>query len=344
MRVGVVGCGYWGEKHVRVLSQMTDISVVVHDPVERRSSIVHADYGASVATSFESLLSMCDAVVIATPASTHHPLARTALRYGRHVLVEKPFTTTVADARDLAELAERKGLVLAVGHTFLYHPAVRALQDLVGRGSLGDVRYLQSWRLNLGTFQPDVNVIWDLAPHDVSIMDAVLGMAPTGIRAFGSNHAGGPCADTAHLAFEYAGSRVSSYVSVGWLHPTKVRKLVVVGSTATAVFDDLAEERLTIHASSAHVLSDAETAGRAIYTLGDVRPVPLEAIEPLAEEDADFVRCIQEGFRPRNDARAAISVVGALEAASRALGQASAAEANEATAGVPARFASGLRY
>jgi predicted dehydrogenase len=248
VRVGVIGCGYWGSKHVRVLSGLAGVGgVAVIDPDPRiRGAITSAFPAVRGFPDLASALPHVDAAVVATPPRNHAEVALQALRAGKHVLVEKPITTTLVDARLLAAEARRSGVILMAGHTFEFNPAVRELRRRMDQGELGEIYYIHSARLNLGLYRSDVNVVWDLAPHDISIMNYLLRSTPTVVSAWGSSHACGEVKDLAYVRLQYAAVGVVGYAHVSWLDPRKTRRITVVGSRKMAVYDDLADEKLRI--------------------------------------------------------------------------------------------------
>jgi len=267
-------------------------------------------------------LPLVDAVVVATPPTTHAPLALAALAAGKHVLVEKPLATTGADARRLINAAQDAGRVLMVGHTFEYNAAVWKLRELVQRGELGDVYYIDTARLNLGRYQSDVNVVLDLAPHDISIVNRVLGQTPETVEALGSRHAHRRFEDVAYLRLYYPDVHLSANIHVSWLDPCKVRRMTLVGSRKMAVYDDLApEDRVRIHDKGVDASTDSGdlTQPPISYRYGDITVPFLQAQEPLAVQDRHFVRCVLDGAHPQTDGLNGLAVVEVLEALQLAL-------------------------
>jgi predicted dehydrogenase len=318
MRVGVVGCGYWGAKHVRVLSGLPEVdNVVIIEPDDGRREQLHREHPTtSTARSLTEGLPMVDAVVIATPARTHSTLAHIVLDAGKHALVEKPMATSARDAVSLARLADERGLTLMVGHTFEHHEAVQTLQHIVQSGELGDLRYLTSSRLNLGLYQSDVNVVWDLAPHDVSIMNYLLGEAPTSVNCWGWKNLDHEVEDVAFLDLSYRNG-LNALVQVSWLHPTKERLVTAVGADAMAVYDDLAPGHpIRVHNKGASLNGQARSVS---YWDGDVRMPLVGQREALVTEDEHFIHCALTGETPRTGARNGLAVTATLEAAQRSL-------------------------
>jgi len=323
-RIGVVGVGYWGSKHVRVLHALERVSsVVVIDPrQERLDALTRTFPSVQAFTSLEAALPAVDAVIVATPPTTHVPIALAAIAAGKHVLVEKPLATTSDDAQRLIDAAAERDVLLMVGHTFEHNSAVWRLRDLVHSGELGDLYYLDSARLNLGLYQPDVNVLWDLAPHDVSIANLLLGRLPSSVQAWGSIHANRRFEDVVYLRMSYDEMGVSANIHVSWLDPCKVRRVTVVGSRKMAVYNDLAtDERVRIHDKSVSVpavdgdLSQPPTS----YRYGDIVAPFVPADEPLAVQEDHFVDCIATGAPCRTDGRNGLAVVQVLEAAQTSL-------------------------
>jgi predicted dehydrogenase len=272
------------------------------------------DYG-------ELLGSDVEAVAVATPIPTHHRLAKEALMAGKHVLVEKPLTANSEEARDLVETADQLGLSLMVGHTFEYNPAVEYLRKLVASGELGRIYYLNATRVNLGIFQPDINVVWDLAPHDVSILMFILGMPPTNVSARGGAYVRPKVHDVAYLTLHFPND-VMADVRVSWLDPCKIRRITVIGSKKMVVYDDVEpSEKIKIYDKGVDVppYSDTLEEFHLSYRYGDITTPAISGVEPLRVECQHFLHCIRTGERPRSDGRDGLEVVRILEAATRSL-------------------------
>jgi predicted dehydrogenase len=332
MRIALVGCGYWGAKHVRVLhaTEGVDELVLVDSREDRLQSLTRSYKIASCHSALETALEHVDAVVVATPPSTHVPLALAAIEAGKHVQVEKPLALTAKDARTLVTAAAEAGVTLLVGHTFEYNPAVQKLAQLVRTEELGELYYLDSARLNLGLYQNDINVIFDLAPHDVSIANFVLGRKPVAVQAWASRHAHRRLEDVAYLRLFYDDclddAGLTANIHVSWLDPCKVRRVTAVGSKKMAVYDDLAaEERIRVldKGVSLPLESDDLTQPPMSYRYGDIVVPFVSPDEPLALQDRHFIDCVTTGARPLSDGEDGVSVVEALEAAeySRKLGR-----------------------
>lgn len=258
-----------------------------------------------------------DAVVVSTPVSSHYHLTKEALLNDKHVLVEKPMTTTFRDALELIELAQARGKVLMTGHTFLYHPAVNFLRQLVMSGELGEIYYIDSARLNLGLIRPDVNVVWDLAPHDASILLYLLDETPVSVSARGMGHLDPSVCDVAYLELAFP-SETLAHIHVSWLDPCKVRRMTVVGSKKMAVYNDVSdEEKIRIYDKGVALLDkDGRfSAWPPSYRYGDVTIPFISNDEPLQLECIDFLHSTLGGTRPRSDGWAGLEVVRILEMA-----------------------------
>jgi len=320
LKVGVIGCGYWGSKHVRVLHMVSDVKTVVAiDPRENRLLDLRRTFpGLLTFADLDSALEHVDAVVLATPPRTHAPLALKVIAAGKSVLVEKPLATSTVEARLMVEAASANGVTLMTGHTFEYNPAVWMLRELIQSGQLGDIYYLDSCRLNLGLYQSDVNVLWDLAPHDVSIFNCLLGAKPTSVSAWGSRHANDAVEDVAYLRLSYGDLGVTANIHVSWLDPCKVRRITVVGSKKMAVYDDLLpDERLRVYDKGVvRPSQDGDVKGIPMsYRYGEIWTPYIDFREPLEQQDKHFVTCVITGERPQTDGENGLAVVEVLEAA-----------------------------
>lgn len=323
LRMGVVGYGYWGPNIVRNLRSIEGCQVAgVCDQspaAVRRIKQAHPDL--NVTTNCSELLESkeIDAVAVVTPVCTHFDLAKAALQNGKHVFVEKPFTATVRQAEELVELAERRNLKIMVDHTFLFTGAVRKIRELIDEGVLGDLYYYDSTRVNLGLFQHDVSVIWDLAPHDLSIMSFLIPEEPEAVVATGQSHLNG-LVDVAFLTVYFPGNTIA-HINVNWLSPVKVRTTLLGGEKKMLVWNDLeADEKLKIYDKGAQISN-----GQGLYDLmvsyrsGDMWAPKVEQTEALKLELGHFVDCVLKDTTPLNDGIAGLRVVKLLEAADRSL-------------------------
>jgi predicted dehydrogenase len=326
IRLGVVGVGYWGSKHVRVLRSTAGVASVVGIDVRYEGigdGPQHADRDLVGYANIEEALPHVDALVIATPPSSHARLGMQAIAAGKHALVEKPLATTTAQARLLVQAAEAAGVVLMPGHTLEHNAAVHKLRDMVQSRALGQLYYLDFARLNLGLYQPDVGVIMDLAPHDISISNFVLGSRPTAVTAYGARHVHDKYEDIAHLILDYADISVRTYIHVSWLSPQKVRRVTVVGSKQMAVYDDLnADERIRVYDKAAVRSGESdELSSKVAYHFGGILSPFVPFAEPLAVQDQHFIDCITSGSHPTTDGNSGLTVVQVLECAEISLSQ-----------------------
>lgn len=320
LRIGVVGVGYWGSRHVRVLRSTTGVAAV--SGVDTRFCQVYdgasqIDHGISAFANIEDALPHVDAVIIATPPASHALLGQKAIAAGKHVLIEKPLATTAEAARALVDAAEAKGIVLMPGHTFEHNAAVHKLRDLVRDGEIGRPFYLDCARLNLGLYQTDVNVILDLAPHDISISNFVFGSLPTTVTAWGSRYVHPQHEDVAYLRLDYADLGVRTHIHVSWLDPHKVRRVTAVGSKKMVVYNDMADsERIRVYDKSA-IPPDQDDGplSQFAYHLGDTVSPFIHFAEPLAVQDQHFIDCITNGSRPSVQGSSGLAVVQVLECA-----------------------------
>ena len=325
LRVGVIGCGYWGPKLARNFYEMPEAELAwVSDLRAERLAHIKELYPDARATQdyHEVLESDAQAVVIATPVFAHHQQAMQALRAGKHVLVEKPLAATSQQAVEIARTADRLGLVAMVGHTFQYNPAVNAVRDLIADGELGDVYYINATRANLGLLQPDVNVIWDLAPHDVSILLHLLGVAPVQASAQGQVYIQKDRGlhEVAYVGLEFPDGTLAN-LRLSWLDPVKQRRITVVGSQKMLVYDDIADDKVVLYDKGVEVppYSDTLEEFHLSYRHGPEKVIPLEWREPLRLECEAFVNWIQTEQPAVSDAHLGAKVVCILEAAQRSL-------------------------
>jgi predicted dehydrogenase len=324
IRMGVIGYGYWGpnivrnfhgQEHSRVVAICDKSPKSLQRARQSYPEIRTIDECNEVLTAAD-----IDAVAIVTPVWTHYELAKIALENGKHVFVEKPFTCTIAQAEELIELAERKNLKIMVDHTFLFTGAVKRIKELIDDGTLGDLYYYDSMRVNLGLFQHDVNVLWDLAPHDLSIMDYLIKDKPEAVVATGERHLNG-VADIAFLTLYYPNNLIG-HINVNWLSPVKVRTTLIGGEKKMLVWNDLdADEKLKVYDKGVQMSGDGVYQLLVSYRSGDMWAPRLEQLEALKIEAAYFVDCIMNEKRPFNDGVAGLHVVRMLEAADQSLHQ-----------------------
>jgi len=323
--MAVVGLGYWGPNWVRNFYQLQCADRVIACDLDRgRCERVRSLYpGAEIDLSFEDVLEDPDieGVIIATPVSRHYPMARRVLEAGKSVLIEKPLAMSPAEASDLMRLARRRGSVLMAGHTFEYSAPVLKMHEVIYSGELGEVFYVSSIRANLGLFQHDVNVVWDLATHDISIILMVMGRMPEEVSCHGQSHYREGVEDVALLAMHFA-NNVIAFVHVSWLDPNKIRRTTVVGSRKMLVYDDTAlQEKIRIYDKGVDVQRYYDTFGdfQFSYRYGDIQIPRIEEAEPLKIECEHFADCIRNSATPRTDGMSGARVVSVLHAANLSL-------------------------
>lgn len=325
--MGVIGCGYWGPNLLRNFAenegaQLRWICDVDEDrlaSMSRRYPMAHTttDYGALVSDPG------LDAVAVVTPVATHFAIAKELLRAGKHVLLEKPLAATAREAEELIDLAETNGLTLMVDHTFIYTGAVRKMKELVSSGELGDLLYFDSIRINLGLFQRDINVLWDLAPHDLSIMDFLIDRQPQAISALGSSHIERGIENIAYLVMLFPDEFIAHF-HFNWLAPVKIRRTMIAGSSKMILYDDIEPtEKVRVYDKgvTASRVSDREAAYQTLvsYRTGDVWAPKLDTTEALRHVVAEFLDSISQGRKPLTDGYAGLRVVRLLEAAQQSM-------------------------
>lgn len=324
--VAVIGCGHWGMNYLRVFRELPDIDhVVAVDSRPQRLKEIDAKFrGVTLYDSIDKALSdpHVDAVIVCTPAGSHYEVVKQCLAAGKPVLVEKPITTNTDQAVELIDMADDLGLTLLVGHTFLYNPAVRKVKSYIENGDLGKLYYLYARRTNLGPIREDVNALWDLATHDISIVQFLLDRPPTWVSAVGANVLKSSVADVGFFVLGYDDD-VVAHVHVSWADPNKVRELVVVGSESRVVFDDLkVGEQVRVHEKGVSPLSSADGDPFGLDLLirdGDIISPKVEPSEPLKNQCLNFIECIKTGVRPTSDGTIGLSVVRTLEAIDQSL-------------------------
>jgi predicted dehydrogenase len=323
VRVGVIGYGYWGPNIVRNFHGLDACEVVaVCDKSANALARASKTYpGVQMTTDFDDILKSpdIDAVAVITPVWTHYDLAKKALENGKHVFVEKPFTSSSAQAQELIELAASRNLQIMVDHTFLFSGAVRKIREVIDAGTLGPLYYFDSTRVNLGLFQHDVSVVWDLAPHDLSIMDYVIGARPEAVVSTGAKHLNGH-ADMAFITVYFPGE-IIAHVNVNWLSPVKVRTTLIGGKDKMLVWNDLeADEKIKIYDKGVQMTSREGVYDLLVsYRSGDVWAPKVEQTEALKVELNYFLDCITNNKTPINDGQAGLRIVRLLEAADESL-------------------------
>ena len=323
--ISVVGLGYWGPNWIRNLSQLHRADRIVACDLDdgRRERIAGMFPNVETCAKLEDLIADTDieAVVLATPVSTHFPIARKLLDAGKSVLIEKPLATSREEGEELARIAQKNGCVLMVGHTFEYSSPVLTLADLISRGELGEIFYITSVRANLGLFQRDVNVVWDLATHDISIILMLLGRTPEAVSCQARSHYRQGVEDVAMLELHFGGN-VIAFVHVSWLDPVKVRRMTIVGSRKMLVYDDTdSHEKVRVYDKGVSIerYYDSYSDFNLSYRYGDVHSPRIEEVEPLKVECEHFVDCVLNGTQPKTDGMVGIRVVNVLEASERSL-------------------------
>jgi predicted dehydrogenase len=338
IKIGVVGCGYWGPNLVRNFRSLPDCNLkMICDLSEQRLAHLKPLYPeVQGTTDFRHMLNGfgLDAVVIATAVNTHYPMARASLLAGRHTLIEKPMACSSAECQELIAIAQKKGLVLMTGHTFLYSPAVRKIKEIVDHGDIGEIRYISARRLNLGLFQKDINVAWDLAPHDISIVLHIMGEQPVTINCRGSAHINPTVEDVTTMCLSFPNQR-SAIIHSSWLDPRKVREMTIVGSKRMIVYDDVATlEKIRVFDARVERPPHYDTFAEFHYAYhyGDVHIPYIKQEEPLKTECQHFLDCIRDGATPLTDGSHGLELVRILEASSESLRR----------GGSPVELASGL--
>ena len=325
VRIAVVGYGYWGSKHVRVLSSLPGVYVTIIDQDQNRLEEARRSHpSASTACRLEDVLAYVDAVVVATPPATHAEVALRALQHGRHALVEKPLATTVEDGQEMVDAAAANAVQLMVGHTFEYNAAVWKLKEIIDSGELGRILYIDAARLSLGKYQRDCNVIWDLAPHDISIASFLLDEVPRTAWVWAKRHVGlrrdhlGH-ADVAYLRLDFERAATHAFVHVSWLDPCKVRRVTVVGERKMAVYNDMSDnERIRVYDIGVDP-ADPDDHGEphawpVSYRTGDIVSPYVQFNEPLLVQDSHFIDCIRTGRRPNTSGERGLDIVRVLSA------------------------------
>jgi predicted dehydrogenase len=330
--IGVIGCGYWGPNLIRnfVENERAALRWICDVDAHRLREFGRRYPSVRTTTDHRQMLAdpQLDAVVIATPVATHYEFVKDALQAGKHVLVEKPFTRSMREAEELIRLAEAAGRTLMVDHTFVYTGAVRKIKEIVDSGEIGDLLYFDSVRINLGLFQRDINVVWDLAPHDLSIMDYLVGREPVALTATGSSHIEQGIENIAYVMLRFADQFIAHF-HFNWLAPVKIRRTLIAGSRKMIVYDDIEPtEKIRVYDKGVTTTrierdADKEAAYRTLvsYRTGDVWVPKLDSTEALAHVCAEFLDAIQHKRRPLTDGAAGLRVVRLLEAAQQSINQ-----------------------
>jgi predicted dehydrogenase len=325
LKVGVIGCGYWGPNLIRNFTQLNRSDVVwVADLDESRLKHMKELYPfVDTTTDYRDIVNdgEIDVVAVATPVHTHYKLASEALCAKKHVFVEKPMTSSAKEAEDLINLAEKYQRKLMVGHTFIYTSAVRKMKEVIDSGELGEIYYINSQRLNLGLFQQDINVIWDLAPHDISIILYLLDLTPEAVSAIGSSRINSAIEDIAVVTMKFSNGLLA-FIQTSWLDPDKIRKMTIIGSKKMMVYDDVQPtEKIRIYDKGVEVPEYYDTYAEFHYSYkyGDIVIPKIDGGEPLRTELDHFIDCIKNDETPLSDGNDGLHVVQILEAAGKSL-------------------------
>jgi predicted dehydrogenase len=325
MKLAVIGCGYWGPNLIRNFVQSNKVQeIICCDLDTKRLDRMKGLYPmVEVLTDYKELLERpdLDAIAIATPVKTHHPIAKDFLSHGKHVLVEKPFTHSYETALELIKLAEEKELILMVDHTFEYTAAVNKIKTIIDNGELGKIFYISCVRVNLGLFQPDINVVWDLAPHDISTILHIIGEAPVSVNCQGKAHFHSEMEDVATTTLNFKNGAIA-FIHSSWLDPNKIRRTTIVGSRRMLVYDDIEpQEKIKIYDKGVEVPPHYDTYAdfHFSYRYGDIYSPRIEDYEPLKKECDHFIECIKRNISPLTDGYNGLRVVSILEAANKSL-------------------------
>jgi predicted dehydrogenase len=319
LRVAIIGYGYWGPNLLRNFSALGNCKVTyLVDLRQQRLDIVNKLYpSVTTSTNLEDALtsSDVDAIVISTPVFTHYPLAIKALHLGKHVLLEKPMASTVAEAEELMNLASQKGLTLMVDHTFLYTGAVNKIKNLIDQGDLGNIQYFDSTRINLGLFQPDINVLWDLAPHDISILNFLVKEKPYSVNATGVSHTNNGIENIAYLSVNYQSNFIAHF-HCSWSSPVKLRTILIGGDKKMLMFNDIEPtEKIKIYDTTYDYKSDEDKKRLMVdYRTGDIYLPKVELKEALTGMASDFVNSVLNKTTPLSSAQSGLNVIKILEA------------------------------
>jgi predicted dehydrogenase len=324
IKVGVIGAGYWGPNLIRNFYQLpeAELEMVCDLNIQRLEHIQSRFQGVKTTRNYRDVLeSDVEAVVIATPVSTHYPLAKDCLMAEKHIMVEKPFVRSSEEGKQLIALSQKVGKLIMTGHTFLYNPAVNAIKEIIKSGELGRIYYINCTRVNLGLYQPDVNVVWDLAPHDVSILMYILDADPIVASARGGMYVKPGVHDVAYVTL-YFPHEILADMRVSWIDPCKIRRITVVGSKKMLVYDDIeTDKKVLVYDKGVDLppYTDTLEEFHMSYRLGEGVPYPLVWDEPLKLECLHFLDCIRTGKTPRSDGQQGLKIVQILETAQKSL-------------------------
>jgi predicted dehydrogenase len=317
LRAGVIGCGYWGPNIIRNLDALPEVDLIYIadlnvDQLKKQQTLYPH---IKTTTNYQDIIQdpSIDIVLIVTPVNTHYHFAKEALANGKHVFVEKPLTNSVQSSAELCDLAESKNLTLMVGHTFVYTSAVRKMKEILDSGEIGDIKYISSQRLNMGLYQKDINVLWDLAPHDLSIVDYLINGQITKVEAFGQRDINPELEDTAYLNLTYS-SGAKVYIMNSWLYPEKVRKMAVIGTKGMMIYDDMEPEK-KIKVFLKHVIFSQDDHGAVSYHCVNEKEYTPELVlkEALHVELSHFTYCVLNKKEPLSSGNKGLNVVKILE-------------------------------
>jgi predicted dehydrogenase len=320
IKIGIIGYGYWGKNLVRNFNSVSACDLVyVCENNESNSTKCQSQYPKiKVVANYDTLIDddSIDAIVIATPVDSHYPLTRLALEAGKHVLVEKPLTSSHQEAKELVELANSKGLTLMVDHTFLYTGSVMHLKSLIEKNAIGEIQYFDSTRINLGLFQHDVNVLWDLAPHDISICNHILNLKPISVQAVGISHTKNNIENIAYLTLKYE-NNIIAHFNCSWVSPVKIRQMLIGGSEKMVVFNDMEPtEKIKIYDTGYQYQTDEQRNEILVdYRTGDINVPKIKMTEALSLMAEDFINSIENNTTPISNAQLGLDVVEILDAA-----------------------------
>ncbi len=322
VNIAVVGAGYWGPNLIRNFNLVSNLTMVCDLDSARLEPIKKNYPNVTTTTNFEEVINSTevDAVIIATPMKTHYKLAKAALEAGNHVFIEKPIAGSSKEAEELIDIAKKNNLKLMVGHIFEYSAPVNKIKELIDKGEIGKVYYMDSARVNLGLFQPDLSVVWDLAPHDLSIMFYLLGnVKPISVSAVGQNFIPGHVEDIAYITIKFE-NNIMAHFSVSWMAPAKLRRTSIVGTKKMIVYDDTEpEEKVKIYDKGIDYSHEEIQKLQILYRTGDIHSPKVSTEEPLRAEAQHFIDCIKNNKTPRSDGESGLRVVKIIEAAEKSI-------------------------